>query len=787
MRATNSTSSASSINATSTSSKRMSGLISGLDTDTLVKQLTSGTQSKIDKQMQSKQIALWKQQSYRQVTTALSDFKAKYFSSSTSSANISSANFFNSTSINNTSSFLNISGNASVAKNMVVTSISQLAQQASFVSNHNVSNETIGTGTISSTWAKSLVSGNSLTINYDGKDYAVKVNSDFAFSSTDPAENTKALAAELNAQIAKTDGLKGNVKFDNNGQLSKTGTSTADIIVSAGSTNLLKGLGLTVGASGSTSITGGPIVPDSLFTTQALADSLSGSTVTFSLNGLTKNITFKETDKSLYSDVTKLKTYLQNGLNSAFGTGKIEVDKPNGTDDSGTLSFKMTDKFDTDGKVIESTDVLSIASSDVSGILGANGALHVYAGESNRINTNKTFADVQVNLKDADKFTLDSYADPKQTTGDFDAYGLTVNGKKFTFKSTDTIANIISTVNNDADANVTLSYSETNNTFSVTSKSGGSTSKVDIADSGLAKALFGSAGTDYTVQTGQDAKLKVSFDGNAANAVDIVRSDNKFTLDGVNFSLLGKTDATVTADTPIKFTVDNKTDDLYTKIKGFVDDYNALIVLANGKVSESKPTDASYPPLTDAQKADMTDAQITAWETNAKKGLLKGDSILNSLSLDLRHSMTDMIDSMKSSLYDIGISSPANDYAANGKLTIDETKLKNALNNDPDKVSSLFTGTDGVATRMQAVIDRNIKTTGGDGILIAKAGVENSTKVDTSSITKSLAEYDTQIKNLKALMETQQEQYYAKFTKLEQYLSTMNSQSNIFTSNTTSS
>jgi len=88
---------------------------------------------------------------------------------------------------------------------------------------------------------------------------------------------------------------------------------------------------------------------------------------------------------------------------------------------------------------------------------------------------------------------------------------------------------------------------------------------------------------------------------------------------------------------------------------------------------------------------------------------------------------------------------------------------------------------------MQAVIDRNIKTTGGDGILIAKAGVENSTKVDTSSITKSLAEYDTQIKNLKALMETQQEQYYAKFTKLEQYLSTMNSQSNIFTSNTTSS
>jgi len=661
MKTTSSTSSTSSINATSTSSKRMSGLISGLDTDTLVKQLTSGTQSKIDKQMQSKQIALWKQQSYRQVTTALSDFKSKYLSSSTSSANISSANFFNSTSIKNTSSFLNISGDTSVAKNMVVTNISQLAQQASFVSNHKVSNEEITTGTISSTWAKSLVSGNSLTINYDGKDYAVNVSSDFAFQSTDTAQNISSLANELNAQIEKTDGLKGNVKFDANGQLSKTGTSTADIIVKDGSDNLLKGLGLTKGASGSSVITGGAIVPGSLFSTQALADSLSGSTVTFSLNGLTKNITFKEADKALYSDTKKLQAYLQTGLDSAFGAGKITVDKTGATDDSGTLSFKMTDKLDSNGKVIKSTDVLSIASSDVSGILGANGALHVYAGESNRINTNKTLADVQSNLKDADKFTLDSYADPKQTTGDFDAYGLTINGKKFTFKSTDTIANIISTVNNDADANVTISYSQTNNTFNVAAKSGGSTSKVDIADSGLSNALFGkssvapgstvsydfssqdktslsgktitvngttyqflnggsatgtnvgvdisgandstsianaflstltnhagydvaatagkvtftasattppstaltassdvtgilSFSSDYVAQGGQDAKLKVSFDGNPANAVDIVRSDNKFTLDGVNFELLGKTDTTVTTANPIKFT-----------------------------------------------------------------------------------------------------------------------------------------------------------------------------------------------------------------------------------------
>ena len=182
----------------------------------------------------------------------------------------------------------------------------------------------------------------------------------------------------------------------------------------------------------------------------------------------------------------------------------------------------------------------------------------------------------------------------------------------------------------------------------------------------------------------------------------------------------------------------------------------------------------------------MSESEITAWETKAKKGLLNNDSILQSLSLDLRHSMTDQVQSMKSALYQIGIATKANDLSAKGKLTIDETALKNALNNNPDKVSELFTGTDGIASRMQTVIDKNIKTSGGDGILVAKAGIANSTKTDQSSITRSITEYETQIKRFKTMLATQQEQYYAKFTKLEQYLSRMNSQSSIFQPNTTS-
>ena len=884
---------ASSLNATSTSSKRLSGLVSGLDTDTIVKQLTMGTQNKIDKQGQTKQIALWRQQSYREVTKALQEFQTKYFSSSTSSSSILSASFFNSTSIKNSSPFLNVSGSATAAKNMVVTGISQLAQQAGFSSKYKVSNETIS-GVVRDAWSPSNVAGNKITINYDSKDYEIDLDGDFSFNKGDDISK---ITTALNEQIEKTTGLAGNVEFGYSGgkvTLTKTGSSTADIKITSGTTTLLSGLGLSTVTPNGNVLEGGTTNPDDLFkntltsgstldvkidgntytlsipadtaissditlgtasvqtvldeairsntdlngklkatigtdgavsftkadgstdglsitdgsqnllqglglkqvdgsittsgtynreklVSRYLGDSLAGSTLTVSLDGVDKYITFKDSDKSRYSTPADLATYIQEGLTASYGKDAFGSDKFQVTESGGKLSFKAA----------SATSVISIESSDASGILGKNGALNIYAGETNRINTHKTLEDLTENLNGANTLTKSS------TDG---TYGITINDKTFTFKKTDTLDTIMKTINNDAQANVTIAYSNINDTFSVTAKNGGSGSRVDIANVGtgnLATVLFGGTlptkdasgnyienTSEYTLQKPQDAKMAVSFDGNPANAIEITRTENKFTLDGVDFELLSKTDTTVSSSAPIKFSVDNKTDDLYTKIKGFVDDYNAIIKLANDKVSERKDTDATYAPLTDAQKADMSETQITSWETKAKKGLMQGDSILNNLSLDLRRSMTDQVDSMKTALYQLGIATKANDYSANGQLTIDETKLKDALNNDPDKVASLFTNDDGIAKKMQDVINKNIKTYGGDGILIAKAGVDNSTTVDNSALTKTVTDCNSKIKDLKTLLQTQQEQYYAKFTKLEQYLSQMNSQASLFTQNT---
>lgn len=885
---TNSSTSSSSLYSTSTSSKRVTGLMSGLDTDELVKQLTIGLQNKIDSQLQKKQLALWQQTAYQNVTKAVSEFQSKYFASASSSSSILNAGFFNSSSITNTSPYVNVSGSAAVAKNMKIASISSLAKQASYTTTGKVSSQAITTGKIEDKWVKSAITGSTMKISYEGKDYTLTVGTD------GNTKTTSKIAEQINQQL-KDLGLEGKISatgtdavYDTDGKVTTASsfslTGDADFTIKSGSDTLLKGLGLTANSKGtkdtaiigtgtneayfknqsiaagsklnvtlgegsnaktyaltltsavtlsvdgnndsvlqtalnsalksntelagklneitvsdgkvtikakdsaSIKITGSQNLLNGLgiaagtegsevagtvntekLSTSYLSDTLAGSTLTFNLNGLSKTITFDESAADSYNTVSGLKDYLNTKLSSAFGSGKVTI-----TDNGeGGLSFTTAG----------TTDVLTISSSSKSGVLGVDGALRVYAGESNRINLSKSLRDVQGELTNGDDLGITDFS--SQT------YKFTVNGKEFTFKETDTINSIINKINNDADANVTVSYSSTLDRFSITAKSGGSGSQVNIQDvsGNLANVLFSSKDAEGNYATikgteGQDAVLNVIFDGDdAANATEITRSSNSFTMDGVNFELLKETTgpgSDINAGNPITFTPKTQTDDMVKKIKTFVDDYNAILATVNDLVSEKKPTDAKYLPLTDAQKSEMKDTQITDWEKKAKQGLLFNDSLLSSFAQDWRHGMTDVVSSMGSALYELGISSAS--YSDNGKLTVDEEKLQKALNADPDKITQLFTGTDGIATRMKNVItkytnDSLVNT----GLLVSKAGTSTS-KIDQSALAKKMKEYDTQVSTLKLRLTSQQEYYYNKFTALETYISQMNSQASFFTS-----
>lgn len=76
------------------STNRLAGLVSGLDTETLVKQMTSGTKNSINTQQQLLQKLTWKQADYRTVTNKILDYKNTYFNLLKPSTNISSSSLF---------------------------------------------------------------------------------------------------------------------------------------------------------------------------------------------------------------------------------------------------------------------------------------------------------------------------------------------------------------------------------------------------------------------------------------------------------------------------------------------------------------------------------------------------------------------------------------------------------------------------------------------------------------------------------------------------------------------
>ena len=193
---------------------------------------------------------------------------------------------------------------------------------------------------------------------------------------------------------------------------------------------------------------------------------------------------------------------------------------------------------------------------------------------------------------------------------------------------------------------------------------------------------------DNKLTGGKDASF--TLDGKTSTS-----KSNTFTIDGVTYTLKGKTGASTT------ITLEQDTDGIYNLIKGFVDKYNEIISTINNEYNEKRNRD--YPPLTDAQKEEMTENDIKLWEEKAKAGMLYRDSILGNITNDMRRAMYDSIyttsgDSntkLSYNLASIGITTGS--YQDMGKLIIDENKLKEAIKNSPEQVIQLFTQESDVA------------------------------------------------------------------------------------------
>lgn len=516
--------------------KGMSGLISNMDTDALIEGLTAGTRTKITTQLQKKQLTQWKQEAYRTVINEANAFQKKYLSYNSGKNSILSPSFFKATSISNTSKFVKVSGSETAAKNIIINDILSLAETSKLSTSHNLSSQKITSGVIDEKWDASTVSGSTVRIKYGDDQYDVKIPSSFSFPNKADGtpltndEKIDAVIASLNTSIDGNDDLKGKVSFSYVAGTGVTLTSTdKNVTITDGTEKLLQGLGfnnLNNLPKDQTTITGGGVDASKMYETKTLKDSLSGTSLTVEFNGVSKTITFLASEVADYSTPADLKDYLQSKIDTAYGSGKVKVDIGNlNSTGGGSITFEADPSMPG-----YKNSIFTLKSGDAS-VLGVNGALKIATGTSNRVLWNQSLDTLASQLNGV--LTKDAVSGK---------YEVEINSIKFEFDGTQSLSDVFNKINSSA-AGVTLSYSTTSDTISVTAKDSGSVGRVAVASSGtssLASVLFGS-NANISVTQGSDAILNVSFDGGKTSST-VIRSSNTFSLDGLNIELLGKAD-----------------------------------------------------------------------------------------------------------------------------------------------------------------------------------------------------------------------------------------------------
>ncbi|WP_028830130.1 flagellar filament capping protein FliD [Proteocatella sphenisci] len=458
----------------------------------------------------------------------------------------------------------------------------------------------------------------------------------------------------------------------------------------------------------------------------------------FSYNGDAKAITFTADELSGVNSEAQMAALMQTKLDSAFGTGKIKVDT---SADGKKLQITTSEKPSGPLGILKVTG----ADSDVSSILG------ISAGDSNRLN---------LGMKASELF-----GDPGATPE------LSIGGKTIALTADSTVADIISAVNR-SDAGVKMTYVESLDRFEFTSTDGGG-QKI-ITGNDVATRLFGG---DKTMSASTEASITVNYKG---TEMKLNSSTDSFSLDGLTIKL----NESFAAGNPVTLSSKTDTEKVFSGIKDMIKDYNDIVDMTNKEYSTKN--NRNYPPLTDEQREDMSESEIKAWDEKAKVGMLFGDSDLSALSNDLRSVILASGESLIA-FEAIGITSSSS-WKDNGKLIIDEDKLKAAIDKDPANVQKLFAGevdaagkkiSDGAADRIKKVMDTYAKTEGSPkGILIEKAGNSLSPLSTTNNAYNTqVKDIDTFVAKLKERLATEQTRYQRQFTNLETVISNLNSQS----------
>ena len=690
-----------------TSLRGYGGFGSGIDRDSIIEQMTAGTQSKITNQKNKMTSLGWKQEAFQAVSDKMLALQDNYFSFA-SGTNLKYPSMFAKNQItamgdSDITKFVSATGSSNMLDYLSILGVKQLASSSTLQS-ASKGTSSIHTGITQDSltnpvYKSSLLQGRQLRFGTysgdqyqsagiftfpssykdkdgDGKDITVPIDYTIDLDAAVEVDGVtmtggEKLAMQLNKALSQSgiksgeDSISDVMEFvyaDGKMNLQTKAGKTTNLVINS-SSSALTALGYNPqNADGTDKTVSDGIslsefnenqkqLNDTYVNRQTMTQYLTGKKLTISFGGQTKEIELVKSGDT-FADLDDLKDIIQGRLNQAFGTDNIKVAGgthygADGNPVIGTDGNPVIDPLSFElGSNASSNQTLTVTSdnAEIRNVLG------IQKGASNKLNLEGSIRD---NIDKLIPDGPDAEAKRAQFLNSLETGGLKINGETIRGVTADTsIQGMIDKINTNKDVGVKASYLSSTNQFVLISSETGSGREIQLegASADIFGAVKDAAGnyTDGNFEMGKNAQVLVSY-GNGISTM-IESSSNTFDLEGLRVTV-SQEFGNVTQDASGVWNSDRSkavTFSAKADVDGVTETVKKFIEEYNEMIKEintqvTTRPDKAYGPLTEEQKDEMSDKSIENWEKKAKQGLLYNDATMRALSLDMQGVLTNLM------------------------------------------------------------------------------------------------------------------------------------------------
>ena len=693
---------------------RMTGLTSGLDTESIVSALMSAQRTKQTKVENKKQKLEWKQEIWKGLNTKIYGFYKDSLSKMKYSSNYSTkkASVSDSTKLTATASTTAAAGSYRVAINKIASSQYVTSGKLNYT-------DTDGKTATTSTKLSDLgmATGTVLKLSTKDKSAALEVKDDTTISDFVKFCSDTGLNATFDEKqqrfflSSKDSGSENTFSLSANGYTSDGNTAVSNLNDAVGLSNLTSEQKNTYNSIVYGAVASGKeISDDDVATLKQLAVSSADAEATSKATEFYRAVLEKEYSSSSQAADDK----------KAFEEEYKDITDPDEKQKKIDEAIAQKKKDYVDEKISTDTYKQNIETKIESGITTVD------------VNAAGLSAD------DADKYTFESAADRKSVAE---------------LAVTTTVAAYNTAVSN-----------------GITTEDTSSLSKLGLKNfDGSAEVKESDADNDVKMVVTKAADTEVEYNG-----ATLTSSNTSIDVAGVTLNLLGTTAAGET----VNVTVNNDTSAVYDTIKEFITEYNSILKTMNTyyDAASASSYEVLTDDQKKAMSDDEVDKWNTKIKDSLLRRDSTLSGLISTMKNDMMGTVT-ASNGKTYSLANLGITTSAKNYREGGLLHIkgdedddefaDSTNtLMQMLEEDPDTVKEVLSG---LASNLYDSLNKKMGTTTLSSAL---------TFYNDKEMASQLSDYKKEISDWESKLSDMEERYYSQFSAMETALAKLQSQQN---------